>query len=130
MGERVFFKRTKEQAKDTGIAMALLLLILSWVLHLNVLSAIAIVVLVVAVVFPGAFKPLAVLWFGFADILGMISSRFLLTIVFFAVVTPIGLLRRLFGKDELLLKLFKKSETSVMKVRDYTFTASDLETPY
>jgi hypothetical protein len=54
----------------------------------------------------------------------------LLTAVFYAVVTPSGLLRRLFGRDALQLRAFKTSEASVLHERRHRFVAADLENPY
>jgi len=125
-----FTPRTKEQAKDTGMAVVLLFLLLSLILHLNALLLAAVAALVLAMIVPNLFRPLAVLWFGGAEVLGMLMSRLLLVVVFFVIVTPVGLLRRLFGKDELLLRLFRRNTKSVMEVRDHTFTASDFETPF
>jgi len=41
------------------------------------------------------------IWWRFATVLGWINSRILLTVVFFAVLTPFGFLLRLFGRDPL-----------------------------
>ena len=57
-------------------------------------------------------------------------SKILLSILFFGLVTPIGLLRRLFRKDSLKLRAFKAGEESVMLVRNHTFVRSDIEKPY
>jgi len=48
----------------------------------------------------------------------------------FWLVTPIGALRRFFGKDSLKLRAFKASEESVMIVRNHLFVARDIEKPY
>ena len=48
--------------------------------------------------------PLNNLWFKFGIILGKIVSPLVMGVIFFFVVTPIGLLMRLFGKDLLNLK--------------------------
>jgi uncharacterized membrane protein YgdD (TMEM256/DUF423 family) len=122
--------RTKEQAKDTGMALVLLLLLLALILRVHVLLPIAVGVLVLAMTVPNIFRPAASLWFGGSELLGTLFSRVFLTITFFVIITPIGLVRRLLGKDNLLLRDFKSSEKSVMKVRNYTFTGSDLENPY
>jgi hypothetical protein len=50
--------------------------------------------------------------------------------VFFVVVTPIGLMRRLMSADPLQLKKFKKDNSSVFQVRDHTFKADEIEKPY
>ena len=48
--------------------------------------------------------PLNRLWFKFGIFLGKIVSPIILGIIFFLVVTPTGLLLRLFGKDVINLK--------------------------
>ena len=48
--------------------------------------------------------PLNNLWFKFGIILGKIVSPLVMGVIFFFVVTPIGLLMRLFGKDLLNLR--------------------------
>ena len=67
--------------------------------------------------------PLNKLWFIFGIFLGKIISPLIMGIIFFLVVTPIGLLMRLFGKDILNLKynknntywIEKKGPKSLMK---------------
>jgi len=55
--------------------------------------------------------PLNKFWFKFGILLGKIVSPIIMGIIFFLVVTPIGLLMRLFGKDVLNLKLNKKESS-------------------
>jgi hypothetical protein len=40
-------------------------------------------------------------WMGLAEILSFISTRIILAVVFFGIVTPIGFIKRLFGWDPL-----------------------------
>ena len=54
--------------------------------------------------------PLNKLWFKFGILLGKIISPLIMGIIFFLVVTPIGLIMRLFGKDVLNLK-YNKSQS-------------------
>jgi Saxitoxin biosynthesis operon protein SxtJ len=126
------FKRaiTKEQSKDTGMAMVLLLLLFSAAFKRETLVTIAIVALVVDMTFPQFYRPVAVLWLGLSHLLGTVVSKILLTLVFFGVVTPIGLARRLLGIDSLKLKDFKSGENSVMVIRNHIFTGKDIEKPY
>ena len=51
--------------------------------------------------------PLNKIWFKFGIILGKIISPIIMGVIFFLVVTPIGLLMRLLGKDLLNLKYNK-----------------------
>ena len=55
--------------------------------------------------------PLNKLWFKFGLFLGKIISPIIMGIIFFLVVTPIGLLMRLFAKDVLNLKLNKNKSS-------------------
>ena len=123
-------KITKDQSQDTGMAMVLLLLILfasrkrEWLLF----GALALHVLNMIV--PRIYRPVAVVWLGLSELLGIVSSKVLLSIVFFGVVTPIGILRRLFGTDSLKLRAFKASQDSVMLERKHKFSGGDMERPY
>jgi len=127
-----FFKRSisKEQSKDTGMAMVLLLLLASGAFRREILVAAAVVALVAGMVWPLIYRPVAVLWLGATHLLGTVVSKILLTIVFFGVVTPIGLIRRFMGIDSMRLKQFKSAEDSVMIIRNHTFTGQDIEKPY
>jgi len=121
---------TRDQSRDTGMAMVLLLL-LAWLRWgSRELLVAAVIVHVVNMVVPQIFRPVAVVWLGLSHALGAVVSRVLLSIVFALVVTPMGLLRRVFGKDSLRLKAFKSGNESVMVVRNHAFTAGDLDKPY
>jgi hypothetical protein len=63
------------------------------------LAGIGLLFLLFGLIFPQALKPVHVLWMTIALFLGFFMSRILLTVLFFLVITPIGLLMRLFGKD-------------------------------
>ena len=66
--------------------------------------AIAAVLAVITLISPKLFKPFNILWFKFGMLLGAIIAPLVIIIIFFFVVTPTGLLMRLFGKDPLRLK--------------------------
>jgi hypothetical protein len=48
---------------------------------------------------PEALRPLYRAWMGLALVLGHVMTRVLLALVFFLIVTPIGLVRRALGRD-------------------------------
>ena len=62
--------------------------------------------------------PLNKVWAKFGEILGKIVSPIILAVVFFGIVTPIGLLLRLFRKDVLNLKLNNKSSYWLKREKD------------
>ena len=59
--------------------------------------------------------PLNKLWFKFGLFLGKIISPLIMGLIFFAVVTPIGVLMRMLGKDLLNLKYNKKKSYWIEK---------------
>ena len=65
---------------------------------------ISIIFLLLGLVNSKILNPLNKLWFKFGIFLGKIISPFVMGIIFFLVVTPIGLLMRLLNKDLLNLK--------------------------
>ena len=121
---------TKDQSRDTGMAMVLLLLILYVSLNRRELVLGAMALHVLNMTAPQLYRPVAVVWLGFSHLLGTVVSKMVMSIVFFAVVTPIGVLRRLLGKDSLKLRDFRASDESVMWERNHTFTGKDMESPY
>jgi len=110
--------------------MVVLLLLAHVMTGRDALVPAALAVLVLTMLVPAAFRPMAVVWLALSHALGWVSSKVLLTLVFYAIVTPVGLLRRLAGKDPLRLRGFKASNTSVMVTRGRVVSADDLDKPY
>jgi hypothetical protein len=68
-----------------------------------VFAGLAIVFFIIAMTRSELLLPLNKLWMRFGLLLGMIVSPIVLGLIFFGIFTPIGILMRLFGRDELLL---------------------------
>tara|TARA_B100000902_G_C27033209_1_gene775555 strand:- start:363 stop:746 length:384 start_codon:yes stop_codon:yes gene_type:complete len=68
---------------------------------------IAIIFLALGLINSKVLTPLNKLWFKFGLLLGRIISPIVMGLIFFLVVTPIGLIMRIIGKDLLNLKLNK-----------------------
>lgn len=120
----------KSRAVDTGMALTLICLIVGLVRGTTGWFAIAAALLVVNMTAPKVFGPASKLWFGLSAVLGAVMSKVILTLVYFLVLTPMGLLRRALGKDTLRLKAFKKGADSVFHTRTGPFTPADLKTPF
>lgn len=123
-------KITKKQASDTGMAFTLILLIIGWITGNILFLKIAVPVLVINMVMPIFFYPFAFFWFGLSNLLGMIMSKLILTLVYFVVVVPVALIRKLVGKDTLKLKEYKKGKETVFTARNYKFSPGDIEKPF
>lgn len=63
------------------------------------LLAIAAVLLLGAAVAPSLLRPVYRAWMRLGEVLAWVNTRIILTLVFFLVVTPIGLVMRLFGRS-------------------------------
>ena len=63
------------------------------------LVSIAAVLSLLSAIAPSLLRPVYRGWMRFGEVLGWINTRIILTLVFFLVVTPIGLLMRLFGRS-------------------------------
>jgi hypothetical protein len=120
----------KEQSKDTGLAMILILLLIGINSGNLIYFKLSVGVLLVVMTVPGIFRPLAVIWFGISHLLGTVMSQILLSLVFILFVVPVAFLRKLAGKDSLRLKEFKKGNGSVLVVRNHRFQPGDFEKPY
>lgn len=121
---------TGRQSQDTGLAMVLVLLGTYVYTKRESLVVAALVVQLLSMTLPQLFRTIAVLWLGLSTILGSVTSRILLSCVYFGVVTPVGVLRRLLGKDSLGVRSFKQSEASVMRTRNHRFIGPDIVRPY
>ena len=121
---------TRTQARDTGMAMVLICLLFAYWGHHPRFLPLAIIVLLLTMIVPQVFRPLAVLWFGLSHVMGNVVSKVVLSIIFFVVVTPIGLIRRMTGKDSLQLRQWKKDQSSVFIAREGMIRPEDLQNPY
>jgi Saxitoxin biosynthesis operon protein SxtJ len=66
--------------------------------------AVAALLAVAAIAAPMLLTPLNRLWFELGRLLGKIVSPLVLGSIFFLVITPVALITRVFGRDELLMK--------------------------
>jgi hypothetical protein len=121
---------TSEQSKDTGLALLLIFLLLGYFTGITTYYKIGMVVLVLVMIYPGLFNPLAKVWYSFSNLLGSIMSKIILTLTYFLIVIPIATIRKLAKIDNLKLNEFHKGTESVMIKREHVFNKSDIENPY
>jgi hypothetical protein len=117
-------------AAGTGMAVVLLLLLLALVRSSWSAVQLSAAVLVLTMLVPSAFCYPALLWYGLGRLLGVVTSCTVLGVLFLAVVTTLGWLRRIGGADPLLRKRWRGGTESVFRVRERTFGVSDLTKPY
>ena len=69
-----------------------------------------------------ALLPLNKLWMRFGHLIGTIISPIVLGVIFFGIFTPYSLLMRLFGRDELKLKLVKSRSYWKLRIQSMPLT--------
>lgn len=63
-----------------------------------------VMLIIVAATFPGLLKPINAAWFTLGELLGRVVSPIALGLIFFAMIAPVSVVARMFGRDELRLK--------------------------
>lgn len=71
----------------------------AWVLY-----ALSFILFIITALSPERLAPVNRLWFKFGILLGKVISPITIGIMFFALITPIALVTRIFGRDELKLR--------------------------
>ena len=122
--------KTDSKEKDSGLALVLIMLLIMHFTKIYCLIIPACIMLVLAMTIPVIFRPFAIIWFGLSNFTGKISSTIILTLLFFTIIVPVSLTRRLFKIDSLQLKLWGNGSETAFREKSHQYERSDLETPY
>jgi hypothetical protein len=124
--KQTFKNVSRKQCTEFGQVAVLICIFLALYLKDGHYVLPAFLILIITILFPYFFYPVAVFWFGLSTILSRISSFLILSVLFVILVVPVGLFRKISGRDILKMKKFKKSRNSVMTERNHLFVAGDL----
>jgi hypothetical protein len=94
--------------------------------HKGILIA-AIVIGLLSLLVPFIAEKISFLWFKIADGLGWMTSRLILGIVFYLLLTPVSFLKRIFGKSDIR---FKANGSTFFKDCNRTYTFDDFTKPW
>ncbi len=83
-----------------------------------------------ALIKPKLLEPLNFIWFKLGMLLGAIIAPLVMVTIYFLVVTPTGLLMKLFGKDPLILKNSKNTTSHWIKREHNNDQASSMKTQF
>jgi uncharacterized membrane protein len=104
--------------------------ILMWLRHKTYfpyLLAPGVVLVVSGFLFPKVLKYVYIAWMSAAIVLGFVVSNVILTIFFLLVITPIGLIAHLCGRDFLRLKIQREAPTYWIRRERVAKTAAEYE---
>jgi saxitoxin biosynthesis operon SxtJ-like protein len=119
---------TDKQVRESVLVITIGFAVLYFLFHRPWMAVVAGLVAVCGLFIPPAARWTARAWWGLAHVLGWINGRILLSVVFFLVLTPIALLRRLGRRDA--MRTVDRTAASHWTARDHTYTAADLEKPW
>jgi hypothetical protein len=103
-------KTGKKDIRSFGVTIGIILLIVAGFLFYKEKESFQLFIYIagsfisLGFLVPIILKPIYLVWMIFAVILGWFMTRVILSLLFYLVVTPIGLVLRLLGKDLLELK--------------------------
>jgi energy-coupling factor transporter transmembrane protein EcfT len=120
-------KNTKGE-KDSVIAVIILLLLLFLLFKHRGWVYAALAVAVISLLFSSVTYYVHSLWTFLSEILGRISGSIILTLVFIFILIPTAILKKWFGKKDMVLK--KKNISSGFLNRNHKYTQADLDNPW
>ena len=109
MAKAIIKKKARRAEREFGLIVGGVLLLLSvWWLYRGKFPTLSHVTLplggllvLLGLVFPAALVWPNKAWMALAEVLSFVTTRIILAFVFFVIVTPIGVIKRLFGWDPL-----------------------------
>jgi hypothetical protein len=114
-----------EAVKKTGLTVGVVLILVSlllWYLgktsfiYFSIIGGLFVILAIIAI---PVLRPFHKLWMMLALAMGFVMSRVILTILYYLVLTPIGLLAKIVGKKFMPLG-FDKNEKTYWEKRDLT----------
>ncbi|MEP7127328.1 MAG: SxtJ family membrane protein [Chitinophagales bacterium] len=116
----------KSQVYSNMIAIAAGLLAVHFIFKVSYIDYAALAILVMALLSYSLASMLSKGWMKFAEALGFINSKIILSAIFFLFLFPVAMVYRLFNKDKLRLKKQAAAKTYYTE-RNHEYQAGDLE---
>lgn len=129
-------KSGKKELREFGLTIGAILVILGLVAvwrgknFYPYLLAVGISLIASGLISPGILKIPQKIWMAFAVVIGFFMSRLILSILFYAVITPIGFALRIFGKDILDMRIDRNAATYWKKHEPEMKTRESYENQY
>ena len=103
------------------------LLVVGILLKARWLLAFSLVLLVTGVLVPPAGRGIARAWLKLSEALGFVTSKILLTLVYYLLLFPLALLSGIFNADRLSLR---RGGPALFQARNHPYEKKDLENPW
>jgi heme/copper-type cytochrome/quinol oxidase subunit 4 len=126
---------THSQLRKFGFILAtglmIIFAVIPWLRHHEIYetpSMIAGLILVLGLIRPSFLKVIYHPWMKLGSILGWINTRIILSVIYFAIITPIGMILRLSGKDAMNRKY--DSQAKSYRIQSKQAQPQDMERPF
>jgi len=117
---------TRRQELETVAVLALFMLVLAWLTHRYAYVVAALLFVAATLSIRPLANRIARVWLGFAELLAIVNSRIILTLLFFLVLTPVALVYRLFAKNPLMVRR-QEGVSTYYCTRNHLFAKADIE---
>ena len=103
-------KTGKKDLRSFGVTIGIILLLIAGFLFYKERDTFQLFIYIASAfigmgfIIPIILKPIYLIWMIFAVILGWTITRVILSLLFFLIITPIGVITKVFGKDYLEIK--------------------------
>ena len=120
-------KPGNKEVYTTIIILALAAFAIHFWFHVQYAEYVGVAFLVIALVFYSLARWITIGWLKFAELIGSINSRILLSVIFFIFLFPIAMLYRLMGKSSFRKNKLTDSQASYFHQRNHTYEPNDFK---
>lgn len=121
-------KKNNGDSSKVILTLVVALLVMYHYLNNKHFFTAAVILGLVGILWSWLSDKIAFAWMWLAEWMGKIMSKVILSLVFFLFYTPFSLIYRLLKKNPLDLK--RNQSGSIYKVREHTYSPTDIENPW
>ena len=114
----------KEKSLETLLVLVGAFIVIFWVSSKKIYLLVALILILTGIVSPFLSAKISWAWLKFAELIGSVMSKVILSLVFFVFLVPIALVYRLTKKNPLFLK---RQDESYYIVRNKQYSPKDIE---
>src|ERR1035437_4333591 len=114
----------KSKSLETLLVLVGALIVVFWISTKKIYLLVALIFILIGVISPFLSAKISWVWLKFAELIGGVMSKIILSVVYFVFLVPIALLYRLTKKNPLFLK---RQEGSYYISRNKQYSPKDIE---
>jgi len=116
---------TKEKSLETSLVLVLACMVIGYLTGNKYFYLASLILGIIGLFIPFLADWITYLWFKLSEAIGFVTSKILLSAVFFLILFPVATLRKLVGKKDI-----QSTDASNWVERNHTYVKKDLENPF